>query len=86
MATDPKPPSLILPTAQFLSDWKNYYPNMAKKQPKDTSYYDSKDLRHPKYKHLQRLHKKHHDDWAVHEHLWTNNVKALCLNVATCTS
>jgi hypothetical protein len=53
------------PTAQFLSDWKNYIPNMAKKRPKDMSYYDSKDPHHPYYKHSQMQQAKHHYDGMV---------------------
>jgi hypothetical protein len=57
-------------TAQFLSDWKNYIPNIAEKRPKTRAYYDTKDPRHPYYKHLQTQQAKHHDDWAVRENLF----------------
>jgi hypothetical protein len=65
MAINPKPISPISPTAQFLSDWKNYYPDMAEKQPKTVAYYDVKDLRHPYYKHSQMQQAKHHYDGTV---------------------
>jgi hypothetical protein len=54
------------PTAQFLSDWKNYIPNIAEKRPKTVSYYDVKVPRHPKYKHSQMQQAKHHYDRTVH--------------------
>jgi hypothetical protein len=65
MAEDPKPTSPISPTAQFLSDWKNYIPNIAEKRPKTVSYYDVKDLTHPGYKCRQQQRQKHHYDGTV---------------------
>jgi hypothetical protein len=53
------------PTAQFLSDWKNYIPNISKKWPKNVLYYDTKDPRHPKYKHSQMQQAKHRYDGTV---------------------
>jgi hypothetical protein len=57
------PPTL--PTAQFLSDWKNYVPNMAEKRPKDVFYHNVKDPRHQYYKHSQMQQAKHHYDGMV---------------------
>jgi hypothetical protein len=71
--TSPKQPTITpppaspptSPTAQFLSDWKNYVPNLAEKRPKTVSFYDVKDPTHPGYKHRQRQCEKHHYNGTV---------------------
>jgi hypothetical protein len=45
------PTSPILPTAQFLADWKNYYPISEKWR--NFNITDHKDLRHPAYQYIQ---------------------------------
>jgi hypothetical protein len=63
MPPDSSPPTS--PTAQFLSDWKNYIPNMAEKQCKYMVTEDVKDPRHHYYKHSQMQQAKHHYDRTV---------------------
>jgi hypothetical protein len=65
MPISPKLPSPISPTAQFLSDWKNYIPDMQEKRRKHESIYDVKDPRHPHYKYSQWQQAKHHYDGTV---------------------
>jgi hypothetical protein len=54
-----------LPTAQFLSDWKNYIPDMMEKRLKYMITDDVKDPRHRYYKHSQMQQAKHHYDGMV---------------------
>jgi hypothetical protein len=46
---------------------------MSEKWPKTISYYDHKDPSHPMYKHTQWQQEKHHDLWAVDQHLWADD-------------
>jgi hypothetical protein len=62
------PPSdspLTSPTAQFLSDWKNYIPDISEKRRKYIVTEDVKDPRHRYYKHSQMQQAKHHYDGTV---------------------
>jgi hypothetical protein len=54
-----------LPTAQFLSDWKNYVSDMSEKRYKYVITEDRKDPRHCYYKHSQMQQAKHHYDGMV---------------------
>jgi hypothetical protein len=71
MAEDPKlppPTSPISPTAQSLSDWKNYI-DISDKRPKHRPD-DRKDPWHLNYQYKAYQKKKHHDDWAIRENLF----------------
>jgi hypothetical protein len=64
--TPPPDSPLISPTAKFLSDWKNYYPEIREQRRKFVVTEDVKDLRHRYYKHSQMQQAKHHYDGMVH--------------------
>jgi hypothetical protein len=60
----PDSPPISL-TAQFLSDWKNYMPEIREQRRKYVVTDDVKDPRHRYYKHSQMQQAKHHYDGTV---------------------
>jgi hypothetical protein len=65
MPISPKQTSPISPTAEFLSDWKNYLPEIREQRRKYVVTEDVKDPRHHYYKYSQMQQAKHHYDGTV---------------------
>jgi hypothetical protein len=63
--TPPPDSPPISPTAEFLSDWKNYLPEIWEQRRKYVVTEDVKDPRHRYYKHSQMQQAKHHYDGTV---------------------
>src|SRR5947208_4854802 len=63
--TPPPDSPPISPTAQFLSDWKNYLPEIREQRRKYVVTEDTKDPRHRYYTHSQMQQAKHHYDGTV---------------------
>ena len=67
----------ISPTAEFLSDWKNYIPEIREQRRKYVVTEDVKDPRHRYYKHSQMQQAKHHYDGTVRPSKDTANLEAV---------